>query len=263
MVRKAGFLFVCLFSVLAFGASLAHADPTVGNFDLSQYSPTFTETLSYNGVDVTGGSEELNAEVKRTTGVVPGMSSLKLDVGELRQRIEDLGAVERATVQFDSQGVLRVAVVERIPVVLFRRPDGLLVLLDDGGVEIGPAGARSDHPALPVLLGDGAQERVPEALELLRAASDIAPRLRALVRVGERRWDFVLDRDMVIKLPQKGAVDALSRVMALHYGEELLDRGVAVVDMRVPERPALQMAPEAAETYQIRKVVSLLGGKDT
>ncbi len=219
--------------------------------------------FAVKGVDVTGGSEELNAEVKRTTGVVPGMSSLKLDVGELRQRIEDLGAVERATVQFDSQGVLRVAVVERIPVVLFRRADGLLVLLDDGGVEIGPAGARSDHPALPVLLGDGAQERVPEALELLAAASDIAPRLRALVRVGERRWDFVLDRDMVIKLPQKGAVDALSRVMALHYGEELLDRGVAVVDMRVPERPALQMAPEAAETYQIRKVVSLLGGKDT
>jgi cell division protein FtsQ len=81
--------------------------------------------------------------------------------------------------------------------------------------------------------------------------------------VGERRWDVVLDRDMVIKLPQEDAVDALSRVMALHYGEELLDRGVLVVDMRVPDRPALQMSPEAAETYQIRKAVALLGGKDT
>ncbi len=219
--------------------------------------------FAVKGVVVTGGSAALNAEVKRTIGVIPGMSSLKLDVEELRLRIEALGAVKRATVQFDPQGILGVGVVERIPAALYRRPDGTLVLLDDGGVEIGPAGPRADHPSLPVLLGEGAAARVPEALELIAAASDILPRLRALVRVGERRWDFVLDRGMVIKLPQHGAVEALSRVMALHYGDELLDRGVAVVDMRVPERPALQMTPEAAETYQIRKAVALLGGKDT
>ena len=55
----------------------------------------------------------------------------------------------------------------------------------------------------------------------------------------------------------------LSRVMALHYGEELLDRGLAVIDMRLPPRPALRMTPEAAETYQIRRAVAAIGGEDT
>jgi cell division protein FtsQ len=67
----------------------------------------------------------------------------------------------------------------------------------------------------------------------------------------------------VIKLPQTGSIEALSRIMALHYGEELLDRDIAVIDMRLPDRPALRMMPEAAETYQIRKAVAALDGKDT
>ena len=193
----------------------------------------------------------------------PATSSLKLDVEELRHRVEALGAVEKATVQFDPQGTLRIAVVERIAVVLFRRADGALVMLDKGGVEIGPAGPRANHPELPVILGAGAQDRVGEVTALLGGAPGIVPRLRALVRVGERRWDLVLDRDLLIKLPETGGVEALSRIMALHYGEELLDRDIAVIDMRLPERPALRMKPEAAETYQIRRAVAALGGEDT
>jgi cell division protein FtsQ len=219
--------------------------------------------FAVRGVAVFGGSDELQAEVRRALDIQPGMSSLKLDVEELRRRVEALGAVDKATVQFDPQGTLRIAVVERIAVVLFRRADGVLVMLDKGGVEIGPAGPRADHPELPVILGAGAQDRVGEVLALLGGAPGIVPRLRALVRVGKRRWDLVLDRDMLIKLPETGSVEALSRIMALHYGEELLDRDIAVIDMRLPERPALRMKPEAAETYQIRRAVAAIGGEDT
>jgi cell division protein FtsQ len=83
------------------------------------------------------------------------------------------------------------------------------------------------------------------------------------LRVGERRWDIVLDRDMTIKLPGTGSVEALSLVMALHYGEELLDRDIEVIDLRLPDRPAIRMMPGAAETYQIRKAVAAIGGEDT
>jgi cell division protein FtsQ len=219
--------------------------------------------FAVSGVTVTGGTSELQAEVRRTLDIQRGMSSLKLEVEELRRRVEALGAVERATVQFDPQGTLRVAVVERIAAVLFRRADKVLVMLDRGGVEIGPAGSRANHPDLPVVLGAGAQDHVGEVITLLAAAPDIVPRLRAFVRVGERRWDIVLDRDMLIKLPGSGSVEALSLIMALHYGEELLDRDIAVIDLRLPGRPALRMMPGAAETYQIRRAVAAIGGEDT
>ncbi|HUS52400.1 MAG TPA: cell division protein FtsQ/DivIB [Thermohalobaculum sp.] len=214
-------------------------------------------------VIVAGGSVDLQAKVRRILDLQPGTSSLKLDVEELRLRVEALGPVERATVQFDPQGIMRVAVVERIAVVLFRDAHKDLVMLDKGGVEIGPAGPRADYPELPVIIGEGAPQRVGEVIELLAAAPEILPRLRALVRVGERRWDIVLDHDLLIKLPEIGSIEALSRIMALHYGEELLDRDIAVIDMRLPDRPALRMMPEAAETYQIRRAVAALDGEDT
>ena len=219
--------------------------------------------FAVKGVEVTGGTEELNTEVLVVAGVEPGMSSLTLGVEEIRRRVELLGAVEHAAVQFDPQGTLRIAVVQRIEAALYRRADGMLVLLDKRGVEIGPAGHRASHPGLPVLLGEGADAHVDEVLALLASAPDIVPRLRAFVRVGERRWDMVLERDMVLKLPPEQPVDALSRIMALHYGEELLDRDLAVIDLRLPDRPALRMTPQAAETYQIRKAVTAIGGEKT
>ena len=216
-------------------------------------------------VAVVGGGvgEDLQAQVRRALEIRPGMSSLKLDVGELRHRVEALGAVETATVQFDPRGTLRITVVERIAVVLFRRPDKVLVMLDQGGVEIGPAGRRADHPGLPVILGAGATDHVGEVIALLGGAPGIVARLRAFVRVGERRWDLVLDHGMTIKLPQSGGAEALSRIMAQHYAEELLDRDIAVIDMRLPGRPTVRMKPEAAETFQIRRAVAALGGEDT
>jgi cell division protein FtsQ len=219
--------------------------------------------FAVRGVEVVGGGEDLQAQVRRALEIRPGMSSLKLDVERLRLRVEALGAVATATVQFDPQGTLRISVVERIAVVLFRRADEVLVMLDKGGVEIGPAGERADHPNLPLILGPGAPDHVGEVTALLGGAPDIVPRLRAFVRVGERRWDLELDRGMTIKLPQTGSVDALSRIMAQHYGEELLDRDIAVIDMRLPGRPTLRMKPMAAETFQIRRAVAALGGEDT
>lgn len=219
--------------------------------------------FAVRGVAVTGGSPKLNAEVRRALAVRPGMSSLRLDVEALRRRAEALGPVERATVRFDSEGTLRVTITERMPAALYRRIDGVLVLIDRTGVEIGPAGPRASHPDLPLILGEGAPGHISEVLTLLAAAPELAPRLRAAIRVGERRWDLALDRDMLIRLPEDGSLDALARIMALHYGEELLDRDLAVIDMRVPDRPALRMTPEAAETYQIRKAVTAIGGKET
>lgn len=219
--------------------------------------------FAVRGVEITGGSARLRDVVSHVVGVEPGTSSLMMDVDSIRQRVQDLGPVERTSVQFDPQGTLRIAIVERIPVALFRKSNNDLVLLDDGGVEIGPSGPRANHPDLPVILGEGASERVGEVLELVRAAPEIVPRLRALVRVGQRRWDLVLEPDMLIKLPAEAPAEALSRVMALHYGEELLDRDLAVIDMRLPDRPAVRMMPEAAETYQIRKAVAAIGGEET
>ena len=108
---------------------------------------------------------------------------------------------------------LRVSVTERLPVILWRGPDGLMKL-DREGVAIGPVETRADHGDLPVIAGQGADREVVEALALLALAEPLSARLRGLVRVGERRWTLSLENGIDILLPQDGAAGALARVLA-------------------------------------------------
>ena len=102
---------------------------------------------------------------------------------------------------------------------------------------------------------------VAEARAIYAAALPLAGRMRGLIRRGERRWDVVLDRDQVIQLPEQGAVAALERVIALDEAEDMLGRDLAVIDMRIPGRPTLRMAPGAVDEF--RRIKSLeIGGSN-
>jgi cell division protein FtsQ len=204
---------------------------------------------------VQNASPALERAIGAVVELPPGASSLTLDVAAVQARVAALGAVRNVRVTLGPDGILRIAVDERIAEALWRPGDngghGTLHLVDREGVAIGPAGPRADHPGLPVVLGEGAPAAMAEALALFHAVPELRPRLRAFVRVGQRRWDVALDRDLTIKLPETGAEAALARVMALHYGEELLDRDLGVIDMRLGDRPTLRMTPRALEALRL------------
>jgi cell division protein FtsQ len=130
-------------------------------------------------------------------------------------------------------------------------------------VRVREAVARISYPDLPLLLGTGAPEAAAEGLRLLDAAPGLRPRLRALVRVGERRWDIVLDGDMTVMLPAENPLGALRGVMALDESLGLLSRDLVAVDLRVRERPVLRIAPGAAEDMVLRRAVGMAVGEDT
>ena len=96
-----------------------------------------------------------------------------------------------------------------------------------------------------MLAGDGADGATPEALAILDAAGPILARLRGLVRVGDRRWDMVLDRDQRIQLPAENPVAALERLLALDQADALLTRDILTIDLRQEKRPVLRLAPFA------------------
>ena len=167
----------------------------------------------------------------------------------MRGTVEALDAVRSVQVRVGDAGVLTVDITPRTPVALWR--DGLnLRLLDEDGRFAGSVATRADRLDLPLIAGDGAQTHIREALVLFRDAEPIAKRLRGLVRVGERRWDVVLDRDQRILLPSENPVAALDRVIALHQARDMLGRDVAVVDMRNGNRPTLRMNKEAADAFR-------------
>lgn len=219
--------------------------------------------FAVRGVEVRGAAEPLRGKVEAAVALPERASSLDLDVAAIQKRIVELPAVRDAQVQLGANGMLEVRVDERIAEALWRDEEGSLWLVDRDGVEISGVSERKARPDLPLVLGEAAPAVMEEALALYQAVPNLQPRLRAVVRVGKRRWNVALDRGLTILLPERKPVSALERVMAWHLGEELLDRSLVAVDMRLTERPTLRMSPAAAETYRLDRERANAEGEET
>ena len=203
---------------------------------------------------IDGAGDRLAAQVRAAVPVEFPISSFDLDLAALREMVTQLPGVKQASLRIKPGGLLQVSVEPRVAVAIWRTENGL-VLVDLDGNTIGKIENRADRTDLPLLVGDAANTRVAEALELFRTATPLNTRLRGLVRMGARRWDVVLDRDQRIMLPETQPVQALERVIALENAQEVLSRDVARVDMRLAQRPTVQMNKEdTQEWWRIRQI---------
>ena len=201
--------------------------------------------FAVNLMQVQGGSAVVSKQVREAIPMVFPVSSLQLDLAALKEKIEAIDAVKSADV-FLRGGVLDVEIIERVPALVWRGADHL-ELVDSLGARAGVLETRDGYLELPLILGKGAQDHAGQALRLLAAAGPLADRIRGLRRVGERRWDVMLDRGQIIQLPVKRPVAALERVVALQRARDLLGRDVTVVDMRDGRRPVLRLTAAAVE----------------
>lgn len=254
-----GLRFGLPFAVVFAGASVWLSDPErraglnefVADIRASiEERPEFMVSL----MAIDGASPDLAEEIRETLPIDLPESSFDLDLEALRARIVGMAPVKSAAVRIRPGGILQVDVTERAPVFVWRSDEGVR-LIDEKGVIIAQLPSRRLRPDLPLIAGKGASDHVAEAKALFAAATPLGDRLRGLVRVGERRWDVVLDRGQRILLPEVQPVRALERVIALSAAQEMLDRDVAVVDMRLRSRPTLRMTQAAYEEWwKIRKI---------
>ncbi len=209
----------------------------VGLRESVENRPEFTVSL----MAIDGASDPVANAIRSMLPVALPASSFRLDLEALRATIAQIDAVASAELHIRKGGILQVTVTARQPAVLWRTGSGL-EMLDATGHRVATLLDRTARPDLPVIAGEGADAHVAEALDILASAEPIHHRLRGLVRMGERRWDLVLDREQRILLPEDGPVEAVRRVIALDQAEDMLGRDLTVVDLRNPNRPTVRLA---------------------
>lgn len=213
--------------------------------------PEFQVTL----LSVEGASPELAEAVRNALALPLPLSSLDLDLEAARSKVAKLYAVGSVDVRVQSGGILQVVIKERVPAFVWRDAAGIW-LVDATGKRVAEVEARSDRPDLPLIAGEGADKAIAEARQIYASAGPLLPRLRGLVRMGNRRWDIVLDRDQRILLPTDQPVLALERLIALDQAQEVLARDIVAVDLRLQARPSLRLAPYSlAELRRQRGII--------
>ena len=78
-------------------------------------------------------------------------------------------------------------------------------------------------------------------------------RCAALSRVGDRRWDLIFYSGLRVQLPESGVAQALVQLDQYQADDQLLDRDVTVIDLRVPGMLSLKLGELAQKAWAADK----------
>ncbi|MFN6953535.1 MAG: cell division protein FtsQ/DivIB [Acetobacteraceae bacterium] len=199
--------------------------------------------LTVDEVMVEGRANTPLELVRAALGVERGDPILGVSLTSARERLEALPWVEGAHVERRLPGTLLVRLTERRPFAIWQN-DGQFSVVDRAGVVI--ATDRLDaYGNLPLIVGHGAARHAAPMLDLLATVPAVRERTLALVRVADRRWNLRLASGADALLPEGAEEAALRRLDELHRTHALLDRPLAAVDLRLPDRLVLRPVPGA------------------
>ncbi len=243
-------------ALIAGAALIAFNWQSIRNATLNRAEAVRTAVINHPEFAVTdleiSGHIQLSVhEIGRIVGIKPGtrsISSLRFDARQARETLLANPWIERASVAVDPSGVMKISIIERIPVAVWRNDEGFF-LIDDTGHAIVSIGSADERLDLPLLIGTDANKAVADAQALLQAApSEALPRIVALVRRGSRRWDLVTDSGLVVKLPADNPLDALRLFIDRQLEKRLLPFAVTGIDLRLPdEPPVIRLEPGTSE----------------
>ena len=160
-------------------------------------------------------------------------------------RLERLPWVKSATVERSLPDTLRVQVEERKAFALWQHGKRLALIDRDGTVIVKDNLSRfADRP---LLVGEGAEKRAPEIVDLLAADPQLRQNVEAAVLVSGRRWNLRLKAGIEVRLPEQGMERAWAELARLVREEGLLTRAVTMVDLRQTDKAIVRLTPEAAK----------------
>lgn len=164
-----------------------------------------------------------------------------VDLSRVRERLLDFGWIADARVSRRLPDTLVIDIVERVPAAIWQN-QGQLMLIDAGGKILEPVD-KDAMPALPLVIGDGANAQEPAYQTLMQAAPALKPLVKAASWVGDRRWDITFASGEKLSLPEgeKDAARALGKFAELDSKDKLLGRGYLRFDMRDPDKMVVRM----------------------
>src|SRR5579875_1913430 len=189
-------------------------------------------------VQVEGASRFSVPYILQAAAVRPGQPIFGINLGQVRERVEQVGWVRSVKVVRLLPDTLTITVDERPRLAVWQHA-GQISVIDPEGRPIPEAdpGLFSD---LPLVVGEGANTAASALLPLIESRPRLSQRTEALVRVDERRWDLRMKDGSLIQLPAHGEESALIQLDQLDQRGRLLELGFERVDLRDPEFVAVR-----------------------
>lgn len=206
--------------------------------------------LGIQTVTVTGYKQTALDEIFTALGTDAPVSLIAFDATAARKRLSALPWVEAVELTRQLPDGLAVRIAERRPFAVWQHRN-LLFVIDREGRTLDPIGP-SDYPNLPVIIGAGAAPRAPALFATLAGHPNVATRLINAQRIADRRWTLRLRRtdgvaplEALLPAGDAAAAEALARLDAMIGEDQLMERRIVTVDLRLADRTAFRVEPVA------------------
>ena len=198
-------------------------------------------------ITISGLSQLTEREVLGAAGISPRLSLPFLGAVDVRTKLEALPLVRSAGVRKLFPNEVVINLVERQPYALWQK-DGELFVVSADGTAIDKLRDQR-FASLPLVVGPGANARAAEYAAILDAAGPLRSRIRAGMLISGRRWNLKMANGIDIRLPEEGATDAVARLARLERDQNLLEKDVLAIDLRIPDRTVVRLTEEAASAH--------------
>ena len=197
---------------------------------------------------VEGRVETKSGDILAALKAERGAPLLDIDVAAAKARLEGLPWIKSAEVERQLPDTLRVKVEERKPFALWQLGQRLSVIDREGVVIVKDnVGRFADRP---LVVGEGAERRAAEILDLVASEPAISKAVDAAVLVSGRRWNLRLKGGIEVRLPEEGMDAAWHRLARMERETRLLNKAITAIDLRQPDRVIVGLTPEAAKAPQ-------------
>ncbi|WP_244618014.1 MULTISPECIES: cell division protein FtsQ/DivIB [Rhizobium] len=230
---------------LMFGAVGFYGMSVGGHTQDVAQATTSAAGFAIEKVMVSGNVQTSEIDILQMLGLDGATSLLSLDVEGARRRLGELPWVEYAEVRKIYPKTIEVTLRERRAFGIWQHGSELSLIEKDGSV-IAPL-RDNKFASLPLFVGRDAETAAADFEQEMAKWPDLKHRVRAYVRVASRRWDLHLDNGVVVSLPETDVQQALTLLAKFQASQGLLERDVAAVDLRLPDRTTVRLTEGAAE----------------
>lgn len=197
---------------------------------------------------VEGRIETKSGDILAALKAERGAPLLAIDVAAAKARLEGLPWIKSAEVERQLPDTVRVKVEERKPFALWQLGQRLSVIDREGVVILKDNVARFANR--PLVVGEGAERRAAEILDLVATEPGISNTVEVAVLVSGRRWNLRLKGGIEVRLPEERMDAAWHRLARMERETRLLNKAITAIDLRQPDRVIVGLTPEAAQAPQ-------------
>ena len=201
--------------------------------------------FAINNVKVSGNAETSEIDILEKIGLDGTTSLMALDAAATRDALKTLPWILDAEVRKVYPDTIEIKLKEKVAFGIWQHGRALSLIEKSGKVIATLRDNKFAH--LPLFVGQNAAAGAEEIMRDFDQWPDVKARVKAFMRVAGRRWNVQLDSGIVIKLPEHGMDRAMAELRQFNREQQVLERDILAVDLRLEDRTTVQLTPDAVE----------------